>query len=110
MNKIALEVEYIRARPQNLLLFALDNQLLLLNNTISKGAEVLAVSKVDVVNASFFTKLFHTEGLQFMSHQVLLSGNDIVLKSQVRETLLKEEKPKTIYLFHKNEPGFAGVE
>jgi len=101
INKIALEVEYITGKTQQIMLSAVDDQLLLLHHTYSNGAEVLAINKIDVAKGTFFTKLFHPEGLKFISHQLLLSGNDIILQSQVEEVPQKEQTPRQFSYFIK---------
>ncbi|MEO7983987.1 MAG: hypothetical protein ABI688_07890, partial [Bacteroidota bacterium] len=101
MNEMILEIEYLRGLPQQLQLLPLDDQLLLLNHTIRDGAESLAFTKIDPAGGSFVTSYFSPRGLEFLSHQLLFFGNEIILQSRVREGGQRDLRQKIFSYFIK---------
>ncbi len=86
---------------QNLSLTPFGNQLVLVNKTISEGSKMLAVTKIDVENKSFFTKLFQPKDLEYISHKLILNEHDIILQSQVKELFSKNKNAEFFTYFLK---------
>jgi hypothetical protein len=100
-NNIAFEIEYIDGYPQDVNLLPFGNKLILVNKTISKDVRLLAITKIDVENKSFFTKLFLPKDLEYISHRIVIDENDLILQSQVQEVISKRKVPELFSYFLK---------
>ncbi|HEV8081129.1 MAG TPA: hypothetical protein VGP43_10470 [Chitinophagaceae bacterium] len=100
-NNIAFEIEYIDGYPQDVNLLPFDNKLILVNKTITKDLRLLAVTKIDVENKTFFTKLFLPKDLEYISHRIVIDGNDLILQSQVQEVVSKRKVSELFSYFLK---------
>lgn len=101
VNDINLEIEYLDKEPQILYLTPIDDQLILLNKTIANTKKCLAVTKVDVQNKSFTTKLFVPQDLEFYDSKIIVRKDDLILQNQVKETRSKEKNPSLYTYFLK---------
>ncbi len=62
---------------------------------------MLAITKIDVENKSFFTKLFLPKDLEYISHRIVIDENDLILQSQVQEVVSKRKVPELFSYFLK---------
>lgn len=85
-NKMALKVPYLKARAQDMELSSIGDELFLLSHTKNKrGVLAFSITKIDALNGTLATKLFHTENLEFIEHRLFETVDGVVLESEVKE-------------------------